>query len=176
MANTFELISSATVGSGGAADIIFTVIPSGYTDLCVKLSARSDEPASNGQDVYVQFNNDTAANYSFKRLYGTGSSAASDAVTSNAKGARVGRATSSSSTASTFANNEFYIPNYTGSTAKSISIDGVEENNATASIMVLTAAIWTGTAAITSMKLYPFSSGTNFVQYTTAYLYGVKNA
>jgi hypothetical protein len=36
MANTFELIASSTVGSGGAANIDFTSIPATYTDLCLK--------------------------------------------------------------------------------------------------------------------------------------------
>jgi hypothetical protein len=43
MANTFTLIASSTVGSGGAASIDFTSISSTYTDLVVKLSLRNTE-------------------------------------------------------------------------------------------------------------------------------------
>jgi len=176
MANTYiQIGSTVTVGSGGAANVEFTSIPATYTDLLIKFSGRSDQAASNGQDIYIQFNNDTGSNYSFRRVYGTGSAAASDSASVSATAGRVGRVTSASSTALTFASNEIYIPNYAGSTAKSISIDGVEENNATASIMVLNAALWTGTAAITSLKIIPLATS-NFVQYSTASLYGIKNS
>jgi hypothetical protein len=40
MANTYTLISSVTVGSGGAANIEFTSIPQTYTDLLYKISGR----------------------------------------------------------------------------------------------------------------------------------------
>ena len=176
MANTFELISAVTVGSGGAASIDFSSIPATFTDLCIKMSVRSDQAAGVGQDVYIRFNNDNAANYSFRRVYGDGSSAASDGVTSSATAGRIGRTTNTSATANTFANTECYIPNYLSSVAKSISGDAVDETNGTAAIAQMTASIWTGTAAITSLKLFPFTSATNFVQYSTAYLYGVKNA
>ena len=176
MATYIQIGSTVTVGAGGAASIDFTSIPATYTDLLIKLSVRSDQAASNGQDIYVQFNGDTGSNYSFRRLYGTGSAAASDSASASATAGRVGRATSATSTASTFASNNIYIPNYAGSAAKSISIDGVEENNATASIMVLNAALWSGTAAITSVKIQCLAASTNFVQYSTASLYGISKS
>ena len=40
MAVTFTQIASVTVGSGGAASIDFTSIPSTYTDLCIKTSIK----------------------------------------------------------------------------------------------------------------------------------------
>jgi hypothetical protein len=41
MATTYEIISSVTVGSGGAADIEFTSIPATYTDLVIFLHSTS---------------------------------------------------------------------------------------------------------------------------------------
>ena len=160
--------------TGSAASVTFSNIPqTGYTDLRLVISVRDDQGSSSGQDIYIQFNGDTGANYSFKRIYGTGSAAASDGATSAATAGRAGRTTGTTATASTFASNDIYIPNYTSSNQKSISIDGVEENNATASIMVLNAALWTGTAAISSLKIAPLAA-TNFVQYSTLSLYGIK--
>jgi hypothetical protein len=78
----------------------------------------------------------------------------------------------SSATASTFASADIYIPNYTSSDYKSISIDTVTEKNATDAYMRLTAGLWSNTAAITSIGLNCSASG-NFVQYSTFYLYGV---
>jgi hypothetical protein len=174
MATTYKLIDKAIL-TGNQTSIDFVSIPSTYTDLLIRASLRSDQGSSNGQDIYIQFNNDTAANYSFKRIYGTGSSAASDGVSSASTAGRVGRTTSASATVSTFASNDIYIPNYTSSNQKSVSADGVEENNATASLMSLNAVLWTGTSAISSFKIFPFSA-TNFVQYSSIYLYGIKKS
>ncbi len=71
----------------------------------------------------------------------------------------------------TFANGEIYIPNYTASVNKSVSIDSVTENNATSAIAALDAGLWANTAAITSINLN--GNNGNFVQYSTAYLYGI---
>jgi hypothetical protein len=168
MANTFELIASSTVGSGGAASISFSSIPSTYTDLCLKVSARAD---TSTVAMIATFNGSTSG-YSNKRLYGTGSSVASDSYLTT--GIICVLCNDSTYTANTFANGEMYIPNYAGSTYKSASLDGVSENNATTAYAMLTAGLWSNTAAITSITLTPTSG--NVVQYSTAYLYGVKNA
>lgn len=174
MANTFELIQAATL-TGTQSSIDFTVIPSGYTDLCIKYSARTNRAAENS-DLYLQFNGVTTATYSFKRIYGQGSgTAASDGLTNNATGGFAGTASGATATASTFGNGEIYIPNYLSSTAKSWSVDAVSENNGTQALATLQAGIWSGTSAITSISIKEYN-GNSFVQYTNAYLYGVKNA
>jgi hypothetical protein len=167
MANTFVKIASVTVGSGGSASISFTGIPATYTDLVVKYSLRS---STTDQSALIRFNG-TSSGYSEKSLYGTGSAAAS--YGQSASSIEVNYATTSSQTASTFANGEMYIPNYAGSTNKSVSIDDVQENNATAAYAILNAGLLSNTAAITSITL---TAGTSFVQYSTATLYGIKNS
>ena len=166
MATTYEAIATITVGSGGAATIQFSTIAANWTDLLVKLSARHD---ANNTAVKISFNGVTT-NLSFRYLYGSGSAAASYTDASNV----YTYGNSSTYTASTFGNAEFYIPNYAGSNNKSISSDAVTENNATAADMLLGAGLWSNTSAITSITLTP-SSG-NFVQYSTATLYGIKNS
>ena len=166
MPNTFTLIASSTVGSGGAATIEFTSIPATYTDLCLKLSARGD--AANTA-VKIQFNSSTS-NLSTRYLYGSGSAASSFTDASNI----FAYANSSSYTASTFANSEIYIPNYSGSSNKSVSVDAVTETNAAAADMALFAGLWSDSSAITSIKLLPNSG--NFAQHSTAYLFGIKNS
>jgi hypothetical protein len=78
-------------------------------------------------------------------------------------------------TSNTFGNTSVYIPNYAGSNFKSISIDGVTENNATAALQFFNAGLFKSTSAITSISLtaYNFAS---YVQYSTADLYGISNA
>jgi hypothetical protein len=165
MATTFTQIASVSVGSGGASSIDFTSIPSTYTDLVVKYSLRS---STTDQSALIRFNG-TSSGYSEKSLYGTGSAAASYGQT--ASSIEVNYATTSTQTASTFANGEMYIPNYAGSTNKSVSIDDVQENNATAAFAILNAGLLSNTAAITSITL---TAGTTFTQYSTATLYGVS--
>lgn len=161
-------ISTVTVGSGGAASISFTGIPQTYTDLVVKVSARN---SANNDGMGISFNG-SSTNYSYRDLYGSGSAAGS---TNNTTGPATGYGLidQSPATASTFANGEIYISNYTSSNNKSVSIDGVTENNATATYAYLSAILWSNTAPITSITLTALSSGT-IQQYSTATLYGIR--
>jgi len=167
MANTYVKIgSTVTVGAGGASTISFTSIPATYTDLKIVVSARCD--ASNTA-FKIRFNGATT-NLSTRYLYGQGSSAASYTEGSNIYGYE----NASTYTASTFGNTEIYVPNYTLSNGKSVSVDAVTENNATSAEMALFAGLWNSSAAITSVELV--SNTGNFVQYSTATLYGISNS
>ena len=165
----YNLIATTTVGSGGAASIVFSGIPQTYTDLQIVYSARSNRSAV-GDDMYIRFNG-LSTNLSSIYSYGTGSSVASS---SDAGIAFVGYLTGDTATASTFSNGMSYIPNYTGSTIKSVSTDSVTENNATTAYTQLNAGLWSSTSAITSITLDPF--GTDFAQHSSASLYGIKNS
>ena len=169
MANTMTLIASVTVGAGGAANIDFTSIPATYTDLQLVNSGRNTTNGDTTLQLY--FNNDTTAtNYNVRRIYGSGSAISSAAF--NASYSMYFPL--SNYTASTFSSSQCYIPNYTGSSNKSFSIDSTEENNATLSEMVLLAGLWSNTTAINRITLVPYSG--TFAQYSTAYLYGIKNS
>lgn len=174
MPDTFIKIASVTVGSGGASSIDFTSIPSTYTDLVMKISARTDY-TSTGEPIYMAFNGNTSNN-SYRQLQGTGSGVGSYSGSGSAGNTAIADASSATSTSNTFGNSEIYIPNYAGSTAKSASGDGVSENNATAARADLYALLNTGTAAINQLTIYPSSTGGKFVQYSTATLYGIKNS
>ena len=171
MATTYVQIATVSVGSGGAATVDFTSIPSTYTDLLIKMSLRGPTGyASDTMDTYLRFNG-TTTNYSDKLLYGTGSAAASISETPTGINFRV---VGKNSTASTFGNAEAYIPNYTASVNKSVSIDAVTENNATSVLTQLEAGLWSNTAAINQITLVPFTTG--FAQYSTATLYGISKS
>jgi hypothetical protein len=166
---TFTQIGSAVVvGSGGQAAIDFTSIPSTYTDLVLKLSARATSLGGNVEEVLIAING-SSANQTTRGLFGTGASAGSQNVTKI-----MILADGSGATASTFGNAELYIPNYAGSTNKSMSSDSVSETNGTSGWQYLNASLWSQTAAITSISLTIASS--TFAQHSTAYLYGVSNA
>jgi hypothetical protein len=173
MANTFVKIAAVTVGAGGAASMDFTSIPATYTDLIVKISARGTRSNSGSQVVSLRFNSDSGANYSYRRLYADGTSAASDSSTGDSYGT-AGYVSKTFDTANTFGSCEIYVPNYAGSTTKSYSSDGVEENNATLSYASIVAGLWSGTAAITAISLYASNGSFNWEQYSSAILYGIK--
>jgi hypothetical protein len=171
MANTFFKIASVTVGSGGAASMTFSSIPATYTDLLIKASVRSDK-ASAFNDLAVKFNASTSS-YTNKLVYGDGSSAASY-LNNYANKGYMTTMNAASTTSDTFTSAEIYIPNYTNANNKSFNNDGVTENNATSSYAILNAGLWSNTNAITSIELLTASD--NFVQYSTATLYGIKNS
>jgi hypothetical protein len=169
MANTFVKISTVTVGSGGAASIDFTSIPQTYTDLKIVLSARTDRAAA--QDGLLVKLNDSTTSFTYRNLIGDGSAASS----ASASTATALRATGATATASVFSNGEYYLPNYTSANNKSYSTDNVLENNATTTTLNLYAGLWSNTSAVTSISIVSENSA-NFVQYTTATLYGIKSS
>lgn len=159
------LISTITVGAGGAASIDFTSIPGTYTDLMVVLSGQASNANTDGN---VTFNGLTT-NLSSRQLYGSGS--ATGSANNASKILSYALANASTYTANTFSNVTIYVPNYAGSTNKSVSIDAVVENNATAAFQSLIAGLWASTAAITQVTLKADTG--NLVQYSTASLYGI---
>lgn len=166
---TMILISTVTVGSGGTSSIDFTSIPTDgrYTDLFVVMSLMGNRSDPNSQ-FYIKFNN-SSSTYTNRILYGNGSSTGSVSDQSWHF-----LATGTTSTSNTFGNASLYVPNYAGSTAKSYSIDAVNENNATYANQLITAGLWSGTSAITSLQIMPDTSNTTAInQYSTASLYGI---
>jgi hypothetical protein len=170
MANTFTLIEAQTLSSS-ATGITFSSIPGTYTDLQLILSLR-DTNTGVANDNSINFNG-SATSFTGKRLYGNGATASSDSAAPYA-----GSSTSTGATASVFANTQIYIPNYSGSSNKSFSINSVTENNAggaNTAYALFYGGLWSNTAAITSISVLA-PSGYNFVQYSSAYLYGIKNS
>jgi len=165
----YVLLERITVGASGASSVTFNNIPqTGYTDLKVVGSHRSDASGSIYSTTYIRFNGDTNnANYSSKMLDGAGSGT----PTSFANYLYwVGQG--ATSTTNTFASSEMYIPNYTSSNKKSVSFESVIENNATGAYIDLGAGLWQGTSAITSITIY--NNGSNYLQYSTFSLYALS--
>ena len=174
MANTYTLISSNTL-SASAASVTFSSIPATYTDLCLKISARTTE-ANNDSSFNVTFNGVTTTTYSRTRLRGTGSVASSSSL-SNATSIDTGdNATGSTATSNTFSNVEIYIPSYTASQNKPVSLFNVLENNSTAANMNAAAGLWRNTSVITSITLDGIPASGQFASGSSFYLYGIKNS
>jgi hypothetical protein len=163
MASTYVLIEAKTLSSTQTS-ITFSSIPQTYTDLVLKMSSRL---TSANVDNTITLNGSSTKSYGL-RMYGNGSNSSSD----NAAGG--GLANSSGYTASVFSNTEYYIPDYTGSKNKNISIDAVTENNDTQAYQNFSSQVFTLTSGITSIQLTPVSG--SYAIGSTFYLYGIKNS
>jgi hypothetical protein len=174
MPSSRNLISSQTLGSAQAS-VTFSSIPTGYTDLVLRMSIRNSTAGAYGATGRFKLNGDTATNYSVTTLEGNGSSASSNRISSQAYGQLTYNGyDAGGNTASTFSSIEFYIPSYLASQNKPISTFTATENNTTTGILEIDANLWRNTAAITSIEVY--SDTGNFVADSSFYLYGIKNS
>lgn len=167
-------VISHTELSSSASSILLQNIPNTYTDLVLVCSTRQDY----GTEAYFGIlPNESNANTSSRVVYGSGSGSGAGAAYTTTGANIITFSTGSSSTANTFGNTIFYIPNYASSTAKSISIDGVGENNAITAYQILTAALWNNTAAIDRISIVSLNANAglaqNFVANSSFTLYGV---
>jgi hypothetical protein len=170
MPNTFTLIASSTVGAGGSASIDFTSIPNTYTDLCLKLSLRNSY-AGTYVSGKLRVNSNSSSIYTSRILSGGGSSVGSSSY-GPASQLEWGPAGANNLTANTFSSVEMYFPSYTSSNDKSISIDGVmETNDSSNNALQLWAGLAATSSAISSIEVN-FNAG-SWMQYSTAYLYGI---
>jgi hypothetical protein len=167
-----KLIESKTLGTAQAS-IEFTSIPQTFTDLVVLMSVRSTR-ADGSEGARLRLGNtsiDTGNNYSNRLLQGNGSTVLS-AENSSADRILAGGFVAATATSSTFANQMIYIPNYTGSQNKSISIDSVTENNITTAFQFIGASLWTNSSPVARLIVFG-DAGDNLVAGSMVSLYGI---
>ena len=168
MPANYVLLEKITVGAAGASSVTFSSIPqTGYTDLVIYSSARTNRGSFNIDGLKAEFNGSTTG-YSVRWMQGDGSGTASITETFFA----AGWTTQTQNTTNTFGSSVCYIPNYTSNQVKSGSTDAVGETNGTSVSMYLSASTWSNTAAITSVALSS-STGNTLQPGSTFYLYGV---
>lgn len=158
-----KLIETITVGSGGSASIVFNSIPQTFTDLYIVFSLRGTTSA-NSVEIRL-FPNGVGG--SDRLLYAFGSGGAGTNTSSNLRGV-TSAATASSNT---FGSGGVYLPNYTLTGAKNISMTSLSENNNSVADLYVLGGTSTTTAAVTSFTISPVSG--NFAQYSSASLYGI---
>ena len=168
MPNNYILLETIAL-TQSAASVTFDNLPtSGYTDLKIVCSTRT---SGSGVGTLQYTFNGVTSGYTNRLLDGDGSSATS--ATGGTSFTHGGIVNTSSQTANTFSSSEMYIPNYRSSNNKSTSNDSASENNATAAYIRLGAGLWSNTAAITSINIYPESGYGSFVANSTFSLYGI---
>jgi len=165
MATTYQAIASQVLAST-AASVTFSSIPSTYTDLVLKISARNDT----GNAFSIQINGDTATNYSDTYVGNNNGSAVSGRDSTQTSTLFRLSLPNSGDTANTFTCNEIYIPNYAATTTKQFILNGQRESNSTSVYAIgLTSSLYRGTSAISSILIstvigagYLFVAGSRF--------------
>jgi hypothetical protein len=172
--NSYESIATVTVGSGGAANIEFTSIPSTFTHLQIRGIARGTRTEVNS-GIDITLNSDTATNYSYHALYGNATSALAYGYADQTY-MYTGGILAASSSANCFSPLIIDILDYKNTNKyKTLRmLCGAEYNNAAFDEVSITSGLWRSTSAITSIKLTPTFN--NHAQYTQFALYGIKGA
>ena len=140
------------------------------------VTARSSQTGYAQSQFKIQFNSDTATNYKRRETYGAGTGSSIGTSTGTGEGGILYiYVPAANAGANIFGNANIYIPNYAGSTQKSVHILNGQEDNIQTAYLQNIVGLWTGTAAITSIQLTE-QNGQNLTAYSTASLYGIKNS
>lgn len=161
MAATYEPIATTTLSST-AANYTFTSIPQTYTDLVLVCNF-----PSSGFNFSTQVGNgsiDTGTNYSVTRLYGTGTSAASNSYANDVY-------FTGNITAGAGSNAIIQINNYSNTTTYKTSLTRFNDAGA---IVFAIVGLWRSTSAINQLRV--FASSGSLASGTSLTLYGIKAA
>ena len=164
--STYTPIATTTLGSN-TASYTFSSIPSTYTDLILVYVGQSLQ--SSDQNLNLQFNSDTSGgNYSYTRLLGTGSVAASGRG-SNLNSMQVGLTSSDGQS-----NCIFQIQNYANTTTYKTALARAN----TPALVEAGVGLWRSTSAINSVTIRADASDVNnrLTAGTVITLYGIAAA
>ena len=164
-AQTYEPLATTTFGSA-ASSYTFNSVPSTYTDLVRIVYVPTN---STNDDIFMQFNSDTASNYSALWLRGNGS-AISSPSSSNINGIRCSDFGSPTTTNASFIT--IQIQNYSNTTTNKAVL--TRANNAAGNGVDAFVGLWRSTTAINTINVYPASG--SMATGTTMTLYGIKAA
>ena len=161
---SYDALASVTVPSGGVSSVTFAGIPTGYSHLQIRGTYLNSSAGS----ALINLNGDTTNTWPFHQLYGTGSSAVSNASTTSTFGQLSYGDGSSTAPVGFVCDILDYANNNKYKTFRTLS--GNDTNGA--GYILLRSNLWQSTSAITSMVLTAQSG--SFAQYSSFALYGVK--
>ena len=158
--STYTPIATTTLGSA-ASSVSFTSISGSYTDIQIVFSGA----ITSGFDaIGLQFNGDTATNYSRVYMAGNGS-AASSSLSSSQTSSQIGIMGTENS------NSIFQIMNYSNTTTYKTAL---ARGNSSANATRAGVGLWRSTSAINRIDLLAGSS--TFISGSTFTLYGIAAA
>lgn len=167
-----KLISTVTLGAGGANSITFSNIPQDFNDLYIVYSIRTNYAAKTaGLGVIPNVHLPTPEYPNLEiGMYGNGTGA----FTTTGAYRTIGVINGSTSTVSSFTNGSIYVAGYSvNGIYKVFTGDSVPESNETAASSTIHVVRSSTTNPITSIALADGTSGENLSQYSMASLYGV---
>lgn len=164
MPTTYELIDKKET-TGNVSSVVFTTIPSTYTDLVVKCYYKYQ--SGSGLFVAAQYNSDGGGNYAMEYFYATGSANAASSSSTDSY-ARLGNGSSTH-----FSQCEFQISRYANTSINKVSIG---KCNAPGFYTITYCSTWRNTNAINRIELFPDPAGVGFTSGCTFTLYGIKAA
>jgi len=168
MANTYTLIASNTLSST-ATSVVFNSIPQTYTDLCLRISARTDATGADSGYYLLTVNNIVTFDFAHTGIQ-QAVSTASTVTNSGMEYMEVNNPTlSAGNTTNVFSFAEVFFPRYTSSTYKSHLYQDASMTNR----KTIQCGSMLNTQAIT--KLTIDSPGGNLIVGCTFDLYGIKN-
>lgn len=161
--STEVAIATTTLGSA-AANIVFSSITGTYADLRLVIVATSGST----DELSIRFNSDTATNYSYTRITGSGTAAGSARVTNANRldidgGSAVLNSTPSLRTVD--------LMSYSGSTFKTALVTTSGDTDGAGGVL-RSVGLWRSTSVVTAITIFA-AGGTNLAAGTTATLYGI---
>jgi hypothetical protein len=170
----FELIQTSVLGSN-TPSVTFTLTSlhqSSYKHLQLRAIARTTDNQAYA-DLYLRFNGDTATNYGWHYVSGTGSGSPSSGWASSQTGIFVGRASGNTATTNNFsAATTDIIDAFSSNKNKVTRMIGGEIDSSYMQTLT-TSGLWSNTAAVTSITLFS-NQGGNLVAGTRLSLYGIR--
>jgi len=160
MPSTYEPIATTTLGSASSS-VTFSSITGSYTDLILVIAGTM---SGSGDATSVQVNSDTGSNYSSTRLYGDGTTAYSDRLTSQTRSA-LGLMMPAQSVFTV------HFMNYSNSTTNKTFLG---RSSAASGFVEAAVGLWRNTSAITSITAT--TAGQTYQTGSTFTLYGIKAA
>ena len=171
LSGDFQSIATTTVGVGGSPTVTFSSIPSTYKHLQVRAISRTTF-AGPATGLNARFNSDTGSNYALHQLYGTGAIAAAYALSSQSS-MSIATAIGSTGLASAFGVFVLDILDYANTNKhKTVrSLVGKDLNGSGEASLY--SGVWLNSSAVTTLTILT-ADGSNFAQYSSFALYGIK--
>ena len=173
--NSYESISTTTVGSGGASSVTFSSIPSTYQHLQVRAFLQSNRATFGTTTSLIRINSDTGSNYYNHVLAGNGSAATAGAYSGTSIEPSDNSGTGVSSAFGVSVTDILDYTNTNKNTTVRI-LGGIDINGTIAGspgFVSLSSALWNNTAAVTSLTFTP-AHGTQWNEYSSFALYGIR--
>ena len=155
--STYTPLYTTTISGSAAANITISSISQAYTDLVLIV----DGTTTSLEDITIQYNGDTATNYSVTYVNGSGSAAGSGRQSNQAQITLGYLGTVQGGTS-------FHFMNYSNTTTYKTALARGSVANWSVAAKV---GLWRSTTAITSIKIahpYSFAVGTTFSLYGVA--------